>query len=47
VGCDGATGALNRGWEAADDGGQELRRSSGEGSRVEEEIRSNAAWWNG
>jgi hypothetical protein len=29
VGCSGATGALDRGWEAAeaaDDGGQELRR---------------------
>jgi hypothetical protein len=33
VGCGAATGVLNRGWEvaeAADDGGQELRRSSGE-----------------
>jgi hypothetical protein len=33
VGCGGAIGALDRGWEAAeaaDDGGQELRRSSGE-----------------
>jgi hypothetical protein len=50
VDCGGATGALDHGWEvakAADDGGQELLRSSGEGSRVEEERRSNAAWWNG
>jgi hypothetical protein len=49
VGCGGATGALNRGWEAveaADDGGQELRRSSGEGSRAEEGRRNNAEWWN-
>jgi hypothetical protein len=30
VSCGGATGALDCGWEAADDGGQELRRSSGE-----------------
>jgi hypothetical protein len=33
VGCSGATVALDRGWEAveaADDGGQELWRSSGE-----------------
>jgi hypothetical protein len=46
VGCGSATGALNRGWEvaeAADDSGQELWRSSGEGSRAEEERRSNAA----
>jgi hypothetical protein len=33
VGCSGATGALDRGWEAAEaanDGGQELWWSSGE-----------------
>jgi hypothetical protein len=33
VGCAGAIGVLDRGWEAVeavDDGGQELRRSSGE-----------------
>jgi hypothetical protein len=33
VGCSDATGALDRGWEvaeAANDGGQELWRSSGE-----------------
>jgi hypothetical protein len=33
VGCGSATRALDHGWEAAevaDDGGQELRRSSGE-----------------
>jgi hypothetical protein len=33
VGCGGATGALDHGWEAAeaaDDGGQEVRQSSGE-----------------
>jgi hypothetical protein len=33
VGCSGAIGVLDRGWEvveAADDGGQEPRRSSGE-----------------
>jgi hypothetical protein len=50
VGCGGATGALDRGWEAAeaaDDGEPRQRQSSGEGSRVEEERRSNAAWWNG
>jgi hypothetical protein len=53
MGCGSAVGALDRGWEAveaveaADDGGQELWRSSGEGSRAEEERRSNAAWWNG
>jgi hypothetical protein len=50
VGCGGATGALNRGWEAAkaaDDGEPRQRWSSGEGSRAEEEKRSNAAWWNG
>jgi hypothetical protein len=39
VGCGGANGAVNRGWEAAEaanDGGQELRRSSGErGARKE------------
>jgi hypothetical protein len=43
VGCGGATGALNRGWEAAevaDDGGQELRRSSGEAWRAERRKRS-------
>jgi hypothetical protein len=41
--CGGATGALNRGWEAAeaaDDGGQELRRSSGEAWRSERRKRS-------
>jgi hypothetical protein len=40
VGCGGATGALTRGWEAADDGGQELRRSSGEAWRSERRKRS-------
>jgi hypothetical protein len=50
VGCGGVTRALNRGWEvaeAADDGGQELQQSSSEGSRAEEEKRSNVARWNG
>jgi hypothetical protein len=50
MGCSGATGALNRGWEAAeaaDDGVQELRWSSSKGNRAEEGRRSNAAWWNG
>jgi hypothetical protein len=43
VGCGVATGALNRGWdaaEAADDGGQELGRSSGEAWRSERRKRS-------
>jgi hypothetical protein len=43
VGCGGATGALNRGWqvaEAADDGGQELQRSSGKAWRSERRKRS-------
>jgi hypothetical protein len=50
VGCGGATGALDRGCgvaEAADEGEPRQWRSSGEGSRAEEERRSNAAWWNG
>jgi hypothetical protein len=47
VGCGGATGALDRGWEAADDSGQGLQRSPGEGSRAEEGRRGNAARWNG
>jgi hypothetical protein len=47
VGCSSAIGVLNRGWEVAeatDDGGQELRQSSGEGSQAEEGRRNNSAW---
>jgi hypothetical protein len=43
VGCGSVTGAPNRGWEAAeaaDDGGQELRRSSGKAWRSERRKRS-------
>jgi hypothetical protein len=43
VGCGGATGALNHKWEvaeAADDGGQELWRSSSEAWRSERRKRS-------
>jgi hypothetical protein len=50
VGCGGAIGALDRGWEAveaADDGEPRQQRSSGEGSQAEGERRSNVAWWNG
>jgi hypothetical protein len=50
VGGDGATGALDRGWEtaeAADDSEPTQRRSSGESSRAEEGKRGNTARWNG
>jgi hypothetical protein len=50
VGCGGAVGALDRGWEAveaADDGEPRQRRSFDEGSRAEKGRRSNAAWWSG
>jgi hypothetical protein len=50
MGYGGATGALDRGCgaaEAADDCEPRQWRSSGEGSRAEEERRSNAAWWKG
>jgi hypothetical protein len=43
VQCDGATGALNCGWEVAevaDDGGQELQWSSGEAWHSERRKRS-------
>jgi hypothetical protein len=47
VGGGGASGALDRGWEAAeaaDDGKPRQRRSSSESTRAEEGRRSNAAW---
>jgi hypothetical protein len=46
VGCGGATGALDRGWEAAeaaDNGEQELWRSSGKASRSGRRKRSKMA----
>jgi hypothetical protein len=46
----GATGALDRGWEAAeaaDNGELRQRRSSGKRTRVEEGKKGNAARWNG
>jgi hypothetical protein len=49
VGGGGATGALDRGWEAAeaaDDGEPRQWRSSGESTRAEEGKRGNAARWN-
>jgi hypothetical protein len=49
VGGGGATRTLDRGREAAeaaDDGEQELRRSSGESTRAEEGKRGNAVRWN-
>jgi hypothetical protein len=48
VGGEGATGALDRGWEvagAAVDGKPRQRQSSGESTRAEKERRGKAMQW--